>query len=241
MKKKAIPTAQMGRSNIQRRAYKSAGAEAPKKEEASSKTRTTKAPATGSDITKYTSNDKSDAIKRAAERSSIIPAPGVKYTSVIPGPVYRTSNKSKSDGYEDYMKTVRGESFKISAPKEEKKQTPAKKKIVRTKSEPLATKDSRKSEISSLKTIKAPTKGIQKGPEKRKFTNSQVKIMEVMKKGEKANGTMKESAQRKIASIRAKDRMAAKKVENKAGRVAKRAAVGMAKANVKAVKKSFKK
>jgi hypothetical protein len=74
------------------------------------------------------------------------------------------------------------------------------------------------------------------------------KIMGVLEKGKKADGTMKEGAQRKIASIRAKERAGVQKlenkatrVENKANRVEKRAAIGEAKANVKAVKKSFNK
>jgi hypothetical protein len=192
MKKKAIPTAQMGRSNIQRRAFKSAGATEPKAETtAAPKTTTPAAPA-----------------------------------------------KPKSDGYADYMKTVQGESFKVSAPKEEKKKAPAKKKIVRTESKAV---DVPKREMPSLKTIKTPTKGIDKGPEKRKFTDAQIKIMEVMKKGKKDDGTMKESAQRKIKSILTKERLATQKIRNKAERAEKRYEVKSAKAKVKAVRKSFKK
>ncbi len=78
-------------------------------------------------------------------------------------------------------------------------------------------------------------------PEARTYSDSEKKIMGVMEKGKKADGTMKEGAQRKIASIRAKERAVAQRAENKAGRVAKRAAIGEAKANVKAVRKSFKK
>jgi hypothetical protein len=198
MKKKAIPTAQMGRSNIQRRAYKSAGATAPKAESTS------------------------------APKAATPAAP--------------VQSKPKSDGYSDYMKTVQGESFKVSPPKEEKKQAPAKKKIARTKSEPVAAaKDARKNEMPSLKTIKAPTKGIDKEPEKRKFTDAQIKIMEVMNKGKKDDGTMKESAQRKIQSIRTKERLATQKIRNKAERAEKKYEVKSAKAKVKAVRKSFKK
>ena len=189
MKKKAIPTAQMGRSNIQRRAFKSAGATEPKAETtAAPKTTTPAAPA-----------------------------------------------KPKSDGYADYMKTVQGESFKVSAPKEEK--APAKKKIVRTESKAI---DVPKREKPSL-NIKTPAKGIDKGPEKRKFTDAEVKIMGIMKKGKKDDGTMKESAQRKIKSILTKERLATQKIRNKAERAEKRYEVKSAKAKVKAVRKSFKK
>jgi len=190
MKKKAIPTAQMGRSNIQRRAYKSAGAETPKE----------------------------------------TPAPKPKFT------VNAAEAKAKADqALDSYMKTVRGESFKTSAPKEEK--APAKKKIVRTESKAI---DVPKREKPSL-SIKAPAKGIDKGPEKRKFTDAEVKIMGIMKKGKKDDGTMKKGAQRKIQAIRTKERLATQKIRNKAERAEKRYEVKSAKAKVKAVRKSFKK
>jgi hypothetical protein len=236
MKKKGIPTAQMGRSYINRRGFKSAGTEAPKKEETSSKTRTTKAPATGSDITKYTSNDKSDAIKRAAERSSIIPAPGVKYTSVIPGPAYRTSNKSKSDGYEDYMKTVRGESFKVSDAT--KKSSAPKKSVKREKDEGIKVPERKKPELKVAAPLDKTLKG---NSEKRKFSKGEIKIMEIMEKGKKKDGTMKEGAQRKIQAVRTKERLATQKIRNKAERAEKRYEVKSAKAKVKAVRKSFRK
>ncbi len=164
MKKKAIPTAQMGRSNIQRRAFKSAGAQSSSSPE--------KTPSEGIGIKKYMNTNP----ERFKSSSS-------------------TKPEKKSDGYADYMKTVQGESFKISAPKEEK--APAKKKIVRTESKAI---DVPKREKPSL-SIKAPVKGIDKGPEKRKFTDAEIKIMGIMKKGKKDDGTMKESAQRKIQAI----------------------------------------
>ena len=119
-------------------------------------------------------------------------------------------------------------------------------------------------------------------PEARTYSDSEKKIMGVMEKGKKADGTMRQGAQRKIASIRAKERAVAQNVENKpaevektraekvenraenkikriqnrtenklqrienraenkTGRVVKRAAIGEAKDNVKAVRKSFNK
>ena len=179
------------------------------------KTQYTKLPAKGSDIRKYM-NTNAERFKSSTS----------------------TKSEKKSDGYSDYMKTVQGESFKVSAPKEEKKKAPAKKKIVRTESKAI---DVPKREKPSS-SIKAPaTKGIQKGPEKRKFTDAQIKIMEVMKKGKKDDGTMKESAQRKIQAIRTKERLATQKIRKKAERAEKRYEVKSAKAKVKAVKKSFKK
>jgi hypothetical protein len=213
MKKKAIPTAQMGRSNIQRRAYRSAGYTAPKADtkKAESKPAETKA------------TPPAQAKPPVLLRPLLTPPPGWKQQKM----------------YDDYMKTVQGESFNFSTKaKEEKKQAPAKKKIVRTESKAI---DVPKREKPSL-NIKTPaTKGIDKGPEKRKFTDAQIKIMEVMKKGEKADGTMKEGAQRKIQAIRTKERMTTQKIRNKAERAEKKYEVKSAKAKVKAVRKSFKK
>jgi hypothetical protein len=66
-------------------------------------------------------------------------------------------------------------------------------------------------------------------------------MMSVMEKGKKADGTMKESAQRKIQAIRTKERLATQKIRNKAERAEKRYEVKSAKDKVKAVRKSFKK
>lgn len=234
MKKKAIPTAQMGRSYINRRGFKSASAEAPKKEEASSKTRTTKAPATGSDITKYTSNDKSDAIKAASERSSIIPAPGVKYTSVVPGPAYRSRVNAQQKSADEYYKKLAQGSYQ--APKSDKSES--KKVVKREKDEGIKVPERKKPELK----VAAPLdKTLRTGPEKRKFSKGEIKIMEIMQKGKKKDGTMKEGAQRKIQAVRTKERLAAQKIRNKAERAEKRYEVKSAKAKVKAVRKSFKK
>lgn len=63
---------------------------------------------------------------------------------------------------------------------------------------------------------------------------------ELVDSGKTKRGTMKVNAQVKIAAIRKKERAASQKaerVENKAGRVAKRTAIKSAKANVKAIRK----
>lgn len=97
-------------------------------------------------------------------------------------------------------------------------------------------------------TAKKSIKKAQNGIVEKARTVGEKKIMGILEKGKKADGTMKEGAQARIASIRAKERAGMQKLENKsaraenkAGRVEKRAAIGEAKANVKAVKKSFKK
>jgi hypothetical protein len=189
------------------------------------RTQYTKLPATGSDIRKYMYK---------------------KPTAPLKGPLTE-STASKSTPAKTTAKTnTKAESPKTSGGVK-KSTAPAKKKIVRTKSEPIpgekaiaAAKEQRKNYISSV-NVKAPTKGIDKGPEKRKFTDAQIKIMEVMKKGQKADGTMKEGAQRKIQAIRTKERLAKQKIRNKAERAEKRYEVKSAKAKVKSVRKSFKK
>ena len=65
--------------------------------------------------------------------------------------------------------------------------------------------------------------------------------MSVMEKGKKKDGTMKESAQRKIQAVRTKERLATQKIRNKAERAEIQYEVKSAKDKVKAVRKSFKK
>lgn len=57
-----------------------------------------------------------------------------------------------------------------------------------------------KREFPSMSKPSVP--GIGNRPEGRKFSDKEIKIMQVMKKGTKKNGTMKASAQRKISKIR---------------------------------------
>lgn len=97
-----------------------------------------------------------------------------------------------------------------SSPKQEKK-------IMRTKSaETLAPKREMPSRVS-----KPSGSGIQKGPAKRKYSDSQTKMMEIMQKGKQADGTMSESAQRKIQAVRAKERASNEKALRKSARASK--------------------
>lgn len=196
MKKKGIPTAQMGKSYINRRGFKSAGAETPKPVE----------------------------------------TPKPKFT------VNAAEAKAKADqALDSYMKTVKGESFKVSdTGKKSPAPAPASKKQVvkRVKDEGIKVPERKKPELK----VAAPLdKTIKTGPEKRKFSKGEIKIMEIMQKGKKKDGTMKEGAQRKIQAVRTKERLAAQKIRNKAERAEKRYEVKSAKAKVKAVRKSFKK
>jgi len=157
--------------------------------------------------------------------------------------------------YDDYMKTTKGESFNFSTKaKEEKKETVKKQSSPKQSSPKKSTEKTKKpgftpkmgsptsSKIKkSLDIPKREAVDISYKPKARTYSDSEKKIMSVMEKGKKKDGTMKEGAQRRIASIRAKERASAQRAENKAGRVAKRSAVKTAKTNVKAVRKSFKK
>lgn len=191
MKKKGIPTAQMGRSYINRRGYKSAGVQTPKTAE----------------------------------------TPKPKLTDV--------DWKAKADEeLEKYMRTVRGESLKASIAESNKKVAPKKKVVKRVKDEGIKVPERKMPEMK----VAAPLdKTLRTGPEKRKFSDSEIKIMEIMQKGKKDDGTMKKSAQRKIQAVRTKERLAAQKIRNKAERAEKRYEVKSAKDKVKAVRKSFKK
>jgi hypothetical protein len=191
MKKKGIPTAQMGRSYINRRGYKSAGVQTPKTAE----------------------------------------TPKPKLTDV--------DWKAKADEeLEKYMRTVRGESLKASIAESNKKVAPKKKVVKRIKDEGIKVPERKMPEMK----VAAPLdKTLRTGPEKRKFSDSEIKIMEIMQKGKKDDGTMKKSAQRKIQAVRTKERLATQKIRNKAERAEKRYEVKSAKDKVKAVRKSFKK
>ena len=193
MKKKGIPTAQMGRSYINRRGFKSAGAETPKE--------------TAPPKPKFNVN--------AAEA------------------------KAKADqALDSYMKTTKGESFKVSDTSK-KTSAPAPKKVIKREKVEAIKVPERK--MPEMKVAAPLDKTLKSGPKKRKFSDAEVKIMEIMKKGEKKDGTMKESAQRKIQAVRTKERLATQKIRNKAERAEKRYEVKSAKAKVKAVRKSFKK
>jgi hypothetical protein len=158
-------------------------------------------------------------------------------------------------GYDDYMNTTKGESFNFSTKaKEEKKEVVKKESSPKQSSAKKSTEQVKKPGITpkmgsltqtkinkSLDIPKREAVDISYKPKTRTYSDSEKKIMRVMEKGKKSDGTMKEGAQRRIASIRAKERAVAKRAENKANRVEKRAAIGEAKANVKAVRKSFKK
>lgn len=188
------------------------------------KTQYTKLPARGSDIRKYMNTRPAAPLKGPLKESN----------SAKP-----TQPKKKSDGYEDYMKTTKGESFKVSDTSKKTSATAPKKKVVkREKDEGIKVPERKKPELK----VAAPLdKTLRTGPEKRKFSKADVKIMEIMQKGKKDNGTMKESAQRKIRSVLTKKRLAAQKIRNKAERAEKRYEVKSAKAKVKSVRKSFRK
>jgi len=163
-------------------------------------------------------------------------------------------------GYDDYMDTTKGESFNFSTKAKEEKKEVVKKESSPKQSSPKqssakkSTEQANKPGITpkmgsvmpskikkSLDIPKREAVDISYKPKARTYSDSEKKMMSVMEKGKKADGTMKESAQRKIQAIRTKERLATQKIRNKAERAEKRYEVKSAKDKVKAVRKSFKK
>lgn len=158
-------------------------------------------------------------------------------------------------GYDDYMDTTKGESFNFSTKaKEEKKETVKKQSSPKQSSPKKSTEEAKKPGITpkigsvmpskikkSLDIPKREAVDISYKPKARTYSDSEKKIMSAMEKGKKKDGTMKESAQRKIQAVRTKERLATQKIRNKAERAEKQYEVKSAKDKVKAVRKSFKK
>jgi hypothetical protein len=114
-----------------------------------------------------------------------------------------------------------------------------KKKVARTASAAISAP---KREKPSSTISKPSGPGIQK-PAKRKFSDSEIKTMEIMQKGKQADGTMSESAQRKIQAVRAKQRASNEKALRKSARASKfnkRVVEKSAKDYARQVKKSAK-
>lgn len=176
---------------------------------------------------------------KKAQRGLLIAPPGWK-------------QKQSADEYYTKLANVKSEEFEKSRTQSKKSSAPKKQVVKREKIESIKAPE-RKAPQMKMPT----TKGIQKGPETRKYSDSEKKMLVQLDKVKKGEGV--ESAQTKLKALQAKrvsEKMKTERIEkradnkitriknrteNKIGRVAKRAAVGMAKANVKAVKKSFKK
>lgn len=153
---------------------------------------------------------------------------------------------SKSDGLADYMKTVEGDDFTKKT-----KSKPASKPASKPKTPRPTIIDSPKRTLSGSvvgdkasvdfktpTTKKGPKPNIGKGPEKRTYSDTEKKILGVMDKGKKADGTMRESAKSRIKNIQSKAKRVSARSERKEGRATKRTAVKTAKANLRAARKS---
>lgn len=196
------------------------------------RTQFTKLPAKGSDIRKYMTSRPAAPLKGPLRDSTASKSTPAKSTTKEESP--KTSGSAAKKSAASAKKSSAPEK-KVSSPK---KSTPeAKKPGITPKIGSVTTSKIKK----DLELPKREAVDISYKPKARTYSDSEKKIMGVMEKGKKKDGTMKEGAQRRIASIRAKERAVAQRAKNKAGRVAKRAAVKTAKANVKAVRKSFKK
>lgn len=102
-----------------------------------------------------------------------------------------------------------------------------KRKVTRTASAAISAP---KREMPSMSLSKPSTPGIQSKPEGRQATPAEIKAMTALKKGTRKDGTVKAGAAGKAMTIK-----------RRADAINKRAAVKSAKANVKAVKRSYKK
>lgn len=128
-------------------------------------------------------------------------------------PAAPIKSTSKPDGYSDYMNTVRGESFKTSAPKKPvsspKLPTIAqKRKEQKDFKAPVALNSHIEGQyyrhgIAASPVSKAAPKGPSIAPA-RTYTDKEKQISSLLATGKKKDGTMKASAQRKIQRIRKK-------------------------------------
>lgn len=175
------------------------------------KTQYTKAPAKGSDIRKYMN-------------AGTNPKTGLG-SPVMKGPVKPGSRSAASV---TQQKSNDAYYSKLANPTGKKASTPAKAKakVVRTATPAItAPKREMPSGIS-----KPSVPGIQSKPEGRQYTPAEIKAMTALKKGTKKDGTVRAGAAGK-----------AKTIMRRADAINKRAAVKEAKANVRAVKRSYKK
>lgn len=115
---------------------------------------------------------------------------------------------------------------KLANPSGKKTSTPAKARVVRTTTPAIAAP--KREMPSGMSKPSAP--GIQSKPEGRQATPAEIKAMTALKKGTKKDGTVRAGAAGK-----------AKTIMRRADAINKRAAVKEARANVRAVKRSYKK
>jgi hypothetical protein len=132
-------------------------------------------------------------------------------------PTAPIKSTSKPDGYSDYMNTVRGESFKTSAPKKPVS-SPKGPSIAQKRAAFSAANSPTVGELkypSTAPTIeylmknKIGVAGLSKAAPKsiapaRTYTDKEKQISSLLATGKKKDGTMKASAQRKIQRIRKK-------------------------------------
>lgn len=123
-------------------------------------------------------------------------------------PTAPIKSTSKPSGYESYMNTVKGESFKVSAPKKPVAKGPTtaqKRAAFSAANTPIQSKAVKPSAsgIGVASLSKAAPKAINVAP-KRTYSEKEQKINAILATGKKKNGTMKASAQRKIQRIRRK-------------------------------------
>jgi hypothetical protein len=122
-------------------------------------------------------------------------------------PTAPIKSTSKPDGYSDYMNTVRGESFKTSAPK--KSSAPKAPSIAQKRASFAAANAPVSTKTTSPGISGMGVAGLSKAAPKsiapaRTYTDKEKQISSLLATGKKKDGTMKASAQRKIQRIRKK-------------------------------------
>lgn len=192
-------------------------------------TQKTKTPATGSNIRKYMSPSVklplTEQTVKANKTGKATPS-----TSPSPSSAPVKSEEKKTGGGGGERRRAASNVSRANTP---------------TGSEPKKVTRTVAAEFSAPKRElgKFSAPGIQKGPEKRKFSDTQIKIMEAMQKEKQADGTMSASAQMKIKSLKEKEKMANMKAErqkNKSNNKALRKSVRAGKFNARQVRKSAK-
>ena len=147
------------------------------------------------------------------KKSSIEARKGI-VSPAKPTPTAPIKPTSKPSGYESYMNTVKGESFKANSPKKPaaapKSPSIAQKRAAfQAANAPVVSNVSKprlaptKGPIGVAGLSKAAPKAINVAP-KRTYSEKEQKISAILATGKKKNGTMKASAQRKIQRIRKK-------------------------------------
>lgn len=205
MKKKSIPIAQMGKSYIQRRAFKSAGV-TPKSNESSPKVpeKVIKAP-----------KSKATSDYRLYSESEID-----NYTPTSREPAPRTPTKATTVEKPKGSGSTGGSKGGGSSNAPKSGSTPSAKTETKSAPKPGIRMSASKLPVSVKQLEKSKPVDVSY---KRTYSDTEKKMQEIMAKGKKADGSMSDSSQVKLRALQAKRRMAAQKSEKDKSKEAKKA------------------